>query len=124
MQADRDISACVISSGDALVYSEPALAATELKNRSKTYRFLLDDFGGFSLATEEGAVQNFTISDGITVRAPNRPVDMAGTGDARNGGYPGGVLVVGGETTNGAHMITFIDPSRVTLEPFGYDPSE
>ncbi len=124
IQADRDITACVISEGDALVYSEPALAATELTNRSKTYRFLLDDFGGFSLATEDGAVQSFTVSDGITVRAPARPVDMAGTGDARNGGYPGGVIVVGGESAGGAHMVTFVDPSRVTLEPFGYSPNE
>ena len=124
VQADRDITACVISSGEALVYSEPALAAAELTNRSKTYRFLLDDFGGFSLATEDGAAQSITVSDGITVRAPGRPVDMAGTGDARNGGYPGGVIVVGGESAGGAHMVTFVDPSRVTLEPFGYSPSE
>lgn len=122
--AARDISACMLSSGDAVVYSDPAIAAVELNNRSKRYRFLLDDLGGYSLTTSDGAVQNFTVSDGITVRPPAIPVDMAGTGDARGGGYPGGVLVVGGQSANGAHMVTFIDPSRVTLEPFGYAPSE
>ena len=44
-------------------------------------------------------------------------------GDARGGGYPGGVIVVGGER-GGAHMVTYIDPSKVTLEPFGYSPTE
>lgn len=122
--AARDISACLLSGDGVLVYSAPALAAAELSHRSKTYRFLLDDMGGYSLATESGDAQSFTVSDGITVRPPAIPVDMAGTGDARNGGYPGGVIVVGGQSANGAHMVTFIDPSKVTLEPFGYSPSE
>lgn len=122
--AARDISACLFSDDGALVYSAPALAAAELSYRSKTYRFLLDDAGGYSLATESGDAQAFTVSDGITVRPPAIPVDMAGTGDARNGGYPGGVIVIGGQSANGAHMVTFIDPSKVTLEPFGYSPSQ
>ena len=49
---------------------------------------------------------------------------MAGTGDARGGGYPGGVIVVGGENEYGHHTVTYIDPSKVTLQPFGYAPSE
>jgi len=122
--AARDITACVMSEGDALVYTDPVVAAAEVTNRSKTYRFLVDDLGAYSLTNEAGEVQTFTVSDGITVRPPARPVDMAATGDARNGGYPGGVIVVGGETANGAHMVTFIDPSQVTMEPFGYSPTE
>lgn len=122
--AARDITACVMSEGDALVYTDPVIAAAEVNNRSKTYRFLIDDLGGYSLSNQDGAVQAFTVSDGITVRPPARPVDMAATGDARNGGYPGGVIVIGGQSANGAHMVTFIDPSRVTMEPFGYAPSE
>ena len=78
--------------------------------------------GYFGSNDEE--VQAFTVSDGITVRPPARPVDMAATGDARNGGYPGGVIVIGGQSPNGAHMVTFIDPSQVTMEPFGYSPAE
>lgn len=122
--AARDISACVLSEDGAVVYSEPAVAVSEIKNRSKTYRFLLDDLGGYSLTTEDGAVQNFTVSEGITVRPPALPADMAGTGDARGGGYPGGVIVVGGENEYGHHTVTYIDPSKVTLQPFGYAPSE
>ncbi len=122
--AARDITACVMSERDALVYTDPVVAAAEVNNRSKTYRFLVDELGGYSLSNEAGEVQAFTVSDGITVRPPARPVDMAATGDARNGGYPGGVIVIGGQSANGAHMVTFIDPSRVTMEPFGYSPSE
>lgn len=122
--AARDISACTLTEGDAVVYSEPAVAAAVINNRSKTYRFLLDDLGGYSLTTEGGAVQSFTVSEGITVRPPARPSDMAGTGDARGGGYPGGVIVVGGENETGAHTVTYIDPSKVTLQPFGYAPGE
>ena len=122
VEAARDISACLLSGAEALVYSDPAVAAIELSNRNKIYRFLLDDLGGYSLTTGDGAVQTFSVSDGITVRPPSLPVDMAGTGDARGGGYPGGVIVVGGQSANGAHMVTFIDPSKVTLEPFGYVP--
>ena len=122
--AARDISACVLSESDARVYTQPVLAAAEVKNRSKTYRFLLDDLGGYSLTNDAGEVQLFTVSDGISVRPAQRPVDMAATGDARGGGYPGGVIAIGGESANGAHMVTFIDPSKVTLEPFGYSPTD
>lgn len=122
--AARDITACLLSDSDALVYTDPVVAAAEVNNRSKTYRFLVDDLGGYSLSNQDEEVQAFTVSDGITVRPPARPVDMAATGDARNGGYPGGVIVIGGQSANGAHMVTFIDPSQVTMEPFGYSPAE
>jgi len=122
--AARDISACVLSDSEALVYTAPVLAAAEVNNRSKTYRFILDDLGGYSFTNDAGEVETFTVSEGITVRPSARPVDMAATGDARGGGYPGGVIVIGGENASGAHMVTFIDPSRVTLEPFGYAPTE
>jgi len=124
VSAARDITACVLSESEALVYTDPVLAVAEVSNRSKVYRFLLDDLGGYSLTNDAGEVEAFSVTDGITVRPSARPVDMAATGDARGGGYPGGVIVIGGENSSGAHMVTFIDPSKVTLEPFGYSPSE
>ncbi len=122
--AARDITACVLSEADALVYTDPVLAAAEVKHRNKTYRFILDDLGGYSLSNDSGDVYNFTVSDGISVRPPAQPVTMAATGDARGGGYPGGLIVIGGENESGAHTVTYIDPSKVTQEPFGYAPSE
>ncbi len=122
-QAAADITACVLTDTEDVAYSAPVLAATELSHRSKTYRFLLDEFGGYTLITGNDEVEAFQVLDGITVRPPARPVDMAGTGDARGGGYPGGVIVIAGTASTGAHTVTYIDPSKVTLEPFGYSVS-
>ncbi|MEL6828402.1 MAG: hypothetical protein AAFN91_19325 [Pseudomonadota bacterium] len=119
-QANANIAACVLTDSEDVAYSDPILSAAELKYRNKTYRFLLDDFGGYTLITTDGEPVEFRVLDGITVRPPEFPVAMAGTGDARGGGYPGGVLVVAGETRDGVHTVTYIDPSKVTLTPFGY----
>ena len=123
VQADRDISACLLTETGANVYSRPAIAAAEVNYRSKAYTFVLDSAGGYTLSNAGGEQTSFIVRDGITVQPPAFPVDMAGTGDARGGGYPGGLLVVGGETPRGDHSVTFIDPSEVTLQPFGYSPS-
>ncbi|MEM7329888.1 MAG: hypothetical protein AAF437_14180 [Pseudomonadota bacterium] len=122
-RADSNISACVLTDREDAAYSDPVRSAADLKHRNKTYRFLLDDFGGYTLITDGGEIIDFQVLDGISVRPPPNPVDMAGTGDARGGGYPGGVLVIAGETRDGVHTVTYIDPSRVTLQPFGYAPS-
>jgi hypothetical protein len=119
-RADRDITACVLTDSEDVAYSAPVLAALDLSNRSKNYRFILDDLGGYTLVTPSDEVLEFDVLDGITVRPPAVPTDMAGTGDARGGGYPGGVLVISGQANTGAHTVTYIDPSKVTLEPFGY----
>lgn len=121
--AASDISACVLTDDEDVAYSDPARAAADLKHRNKTYRFLLDEYGGYTLVTNEGEAVDFQVLDGITVRPPPVPIDMAGTGDARGGGYPGGVLVIAGETVDGVHTVTYIDPSKVTLQPFGYSPA-
>lgn len=121
-QAASNISSCVLTDSEDVAYSDPVLAAADLKHRNKTYRFLLDDFGGYTLVTSDGAAVDFQVLDGISVRPPQRPVDMAGTGDARSGGYPGGVLVTAGETRDGVHTVTYIDPSKVTMDPLGYAP--
>ncbi|GAB5455277.1 MAG: hypothetical protein Hens2KO_15060 [Henriciella sp.] len=121
-RADRDITACVLTDTEDVAYSAPVVAALELSNRSKNYRFILDDLGGYTLVTPSDEVIGFEVLDGITVRPPQIPTAMAGTGDARGGGYPGGVIVVSGLASTGAHTVTYIDPSKVTLEPFGYSP--
>jgi hypothetical protein len=121
-QASSNISSCVLTDTEDVAYSDPVLAASDLKHRNKRYRFLLDEFGGYTLITSEGEAVDFQVLDGISVRPPPRPVDMAGTGDARSGGYPGGVLVIAGETRDGVHTVTYIDPSKVTLDPLGYSP--
>lgn len=118
--ADQNISACVLTSEGATVYSAPAIAAAQLTRRNYTYTIALDSSGGYLLTDTDGGVTSFTVSDGISVRVPPLPVDLAGTGDARGGGYSAGVVVIAGESSSGKHAVTYIDPSVVTLEPFGF----
>ena len=118
--ADQNISACVLTGEGATVFSAPASAATQLERRNYVYTLTLDSSGGYLLTDSEGGVTAFTIRDGISVRAPDLPVDMAGTGDARGGGYSAGVVVIAGESEGGKHAVTYIDPSVVTLKPFGF----
>ena len=42
---------------------------------------------------------------------------LAATGDARGGGYPGGVIIVGGTVSGDDHRVVMIDPSRITMSP-------
>ena len=113
--ADQAIAACVLTEQGAQVYSEPALAAVQYKRRYQTYQLTLDRSGGYMAISPTGQITPFNIRDGLSFKMPSRPVDMAGTGDARGGGYPNGLLIVGGETAEGDHTVTFIDPS-VLLE--------
>jgi len=121
--AASEITACILTDTEDVAYSAPVIAGADLKSRNKNYRFLLDEFGGYTLITDTGEAIDFQVLDGISVRPPPMPVDMAGTGDARGGGYPGGLIVVAGETRDGVHTVTYIDPSKVTLQPFGYSPA-
>lgn len=50
-----------------------------------------------------------TIRDGISVRAPNPITAMAALSDVQFGGYPNGVIVIGGPV-NGEHQIVFVEP--------------
>ncbi len=120
VQADQNITACLLNETGAVVYSDPVIAATDLQFRSHTYTLTLDRAAGYTLTTKDRIITPFDVYDGITVRQPRRPVDMAGTGDARGGGYSGGVVILGGQTPNGDHSVTYVDPSQITLEPFGY----
>lgn len=120
VQANRTISACLLDETGATVFSAPALAAASLERRAHRHIVTLDNSGNFQLSSDGNAGETMTIRNGITVEMPLLPVDLAGTGDTRGGGYPGGVLVVAGEAPNGDHGLVFIDPSKVTLSPFGF----
>ncbi|GAB5457185.1 MAG: hypothetical protein Hens3KO_02150 [Henriciella sp.] len=118
VSADQPITACRLDEAAATVFSAPARAAVSLERRGRTTQLLLDTSGNYSVLEDAGITKPLTIRDGITVLAPELPVDMAGTGDARSGGYPGGILVIAGEDKNGDHRIVYIDPSDLTLGAF------
>ena len=58
----------------------------------------------------DGTVDAITFRDGLTVRAPAVTTAIAALSDVRFGGYPDGVIVIGGEVADGEHRITFVEP--------------
>ena len=112
------ISACMLNETDATVYSAPALSVAALTRRGHRHIVTLDTSGNFGVSKDGGTLQMLTIKDGITVKMAKVPVDMAGTGDTRGGGYPGGILVFAGEDEAGGHRLVFVDPSEITLTAF------
>ncbi len=70
--------------------------------------------GGLWAIHPDQDISALAIRDGITVRAPRRPLAMAALGQARFGGYPGGVLALAGETAPGEHQAVFIDTLALT----------
>lgn len=118
VSSDQQITACRLDEATATVFSAPARAAVSLERRGRTTQLLLDTSGNYSVLEDAGMVKPLAVRDGITVFAPELPVDMAGTGDARSGGYPGGIIVIAGEDANGNHRIVYIDPSDLTLGAF------
>ncbi len=116
--ADRPIKSCELAGTGATVTAAPIRASTLLNRRGKTVSLLLDTSGGFTVTTADETNAPLVIRDGISVTMPVLPIDMAGTGDTRGGGYPGGVVVVAGEIPDGSHRLVFIDPSALTLSAF------
>lgn len=118
VNSDHAITACNLGETDATVFSAPARAVISLERRGRTTQLLLDTSGNYSILGEDGETEPFTVRNGITVLAPELPIGMAGTGDARAGGYPGGLFVIAGEDNNREHRIIYVDPSDITLGDF------
>ena len=116
--ADRAITACLLNETGATVHSAPILAAAKLERRGKTHIITLDSSGQYTVVDAEGGNETITIKDGISVKVPELPNDMAGTGDTRGGGYPGGILIIACEDQNGDDRLVFIDPGVLTLTAF------
>ncbi len=118
--ADRPITACLHGETGATVFSAPVSAAAILSKRGHSFTATLDNSGNLAISGDDGRSEPITVRNGITIRMPALPIAMAGTGDTRGGGYPGGVLVVAGEGEDGDTRVVFIDPSKLTLATFGY----
>lgn len=120
VKADRPITACVLGLDGASVFSAPTLAADTITRAGTTTTFVLDSSGGLSFANDRFGAAPFDVSDGITVRVPDVPVDLATVTDTRSGGYASGVLTLAGQNNAGDDVVVFIDPSNLTrsvLEP-------
>lgn len=118
VMADRPITACVMEDVGVTVFSAPVRDAVVLERNGKRHTLTMDTSGNYARLAPDGA-SAFAVRDGISVRVPGVPTAMSGTGDARGGGYPGGLVVVTGEVSNGDHRAVLIDPSDFTLTPLG-----
>ncbi len=108
------ISACVFSEG-TLVASEMSSSAAELTRGPYAALLSLSEAGELQISTDFGETATpVGLRDGITVRVPQTLSAITASGTMQAGGYPGGVVVVAGETASGAHQAVFVDPSVLT----------
>lgn len=112
---DFGIKSCAYTS-DTLVASPRATSAASLSRGDFDALLSIEDGSGLQVSTDLGMTnKDVSVRDGITVIAPDTPDAMAAMGTMMNGGYPGGVIVIAGETGPDQHQAVFVDPSALTL---------
>ncbi len=113
-QANFPVTACVFS-GDTLIASPSSDSAASLMRGDYSALLSLDDGGPLKVSTDYGLTStDIRIRDGITITAPKAPSALTALGTMQAGGYPGGVVVVAGETSKDVHQVVFVDPSALT----------
>ena len=115
VEADSPIKACVLTADGAQTSGGAAIASTALDRPDFHALISLDDSGGLSLFNDQIGGHPIKLVDGISVTAPAEPVALAALGEPRDGGYPGGLIVIAGETAPDEHKIVFVDPGVLTL---------
>ncbi|KJS39747.1 MAG: hypothetical protein VR74_00765 [Hyphomonas sp. BRH_c22] len=111
---DFPVKSCAFTS-DTLVASPRASSAASLVRGPLDALVSLED-GKLGISTDLGMTNaEISVKDGITVVAPDTPVALAAMGTMMSGGYPGGLIVIAGETRPGEHHAVFVDPSPLTL---------
>lgn len=112
---DFSIKSCAYTS-DTLVASPRATSAASLNRGTFDALLSIEENSGLSLSTDLGMTStDINVKDGITITAPSHPDAMAAMGTIMSGGYPGGVIVLAGETKPGQYQAVFVDPSVLTL---------
>ena len=101
----------------AKTYTDPVEAAASLRRLGRETIVLSRGDGDLHLKIGDNAPARYEILEGITIEVPLAPTAMAATGDARGGGYPGGIIVLGGVVGGDENRAVLIDPSRVTMTP-------
>ncbi|WP_290496762.1 hypothetical protein [Hyphomonas sp. UBA4494] len=113
---DFGIRSCAYTS-DTLVASPRAKSAASLTRGDFDALLSIEDGSGLQVSTDLGMTNTeITVRDGITVIAPDAPDAMAAMGTMMSGGYPGGVIVIAGETAPDQHQAVFVDPSPLTMD--------
>ncbi|MFN3314174.1 MAG: hypothetical protein ACK46Q_12000 [Hyphomonas sp.] len=111
------VMSCVFAH-DTLVASPRAIASAALTRGGVSALLSIEATGPIQISTDYGMTRtDISVRDGITVTAPDQPTAMTAQGTLPAGGYPGGVVVIAGETTDGNYQAVFVDPSAITLTP-------
>lgn len=115
-EAGFPITSCVFAY-DTLVASPRSAASASLTRGDNSALLSIEEGGPLQISTDLGMTTNaITVRDGITVTAPDAPTAVSANGSLPAGGYPGGVVVIAGETSEGTHQVVFVDPSAITLK--------
>ena len=112
-EAGTQIGACSLE-GD-LAFSDPGTAARgALVRPGVMSQVALSQAGELTAGRAGEPLSPLALRDGITVRVPVKPTAMAALGSPFGGGYPGGVIVVAGETDPGTYQAVFVDAGALT----------
>ncbi|WP_143435258.1 hypothetical protein [Henriciella aquimarina] len=122
ISVDEPITACTFTDDGPQIYYDPIAGAARLKRLGRQTLVTLTSAGDVDIMFDKGDRRRYDILDGITVIAPEAPTAVAATGDARGGGYPGGVIVLGGDIAPNDHRVVMVDPSKITLTPISVPP--
>ncbi len=109
------VSSCAFAN-NTLIASPSAIDSASLERDSFSGLVSISEDGDVLLSDETGTdIKSVEIKDGISFKAPSSPIAIEAMGTMLSGGYPGGVIVMAGETSPGEHSIVFVDPSALTL---------
>lgn len=110
------ITSCVFAGGELV--SSAAADSASLTRGPYSALLSLETGRPIQISTDYGmTTQDVAVRDGITIDAPRNPTAISAHGTLPAGGFPGGVVVVAGETAGGESQVVFIDPSSITLAP-------
>jgi len=118
IESAQAITACATGQFGPTTYSAPVKAAQLIERNGRDHTILIDTAGQFSRVTMDGDHEPITIKPGLSIKVPAQSLDISGTGDARTGGYPGGLMVLIGEIEADTYRAVLVDPSPITLSTF------
>jgi len=115
-EAGFPVTSCVFAY-DTLIASPRSAASASLTRGENSALLSIEEGGQLQISTDLGMTTNeVAVRDGITITAPDMPTAVTAHGTLPAGGYPGGVVVIAGETSEGTHQVVFVDPSAITLQ--------
>lgn len=115
-EAGFPVTSCVFAY-DTLIASPRSAASASLTRGENSALLSIEEGGQLQISTDLGMTTNdIAVRDGITITAPDSPTAVTAHGTLPAGGYPGGVVVIAGETSDGTHQVVFVDPSVITLQ--------